>query len=260
MRVRILEKIYHHTNSSTLSSPFRRQRELYWIQQLCTAMPYGCNDNIKDIGNLSSPNCSEVNVMGIFNSPVRRKRSHGHRHYHRPQLDTSSSNVHDRFHEMLPLLQKPLCRHHIRTSLFALSFRDLRRLQTYAFGLPMTDPNTRQYRLVSIIADIEKYRLYKPVCTGPLTDENRHFMHIPFANKGIDAINVSNILHNKKVTSSIPSYFKNQSVPILSYKYTKTISSKIFNYNRALRHFKVDEFLTMPASCDCSTSPCKYEV
>ena len=198
-------------------------------------------------------------MTGIFNSPVRKKRSHGHRHYHRPQLTTSSSNVHDRFNEMLPFLQKPLGLHHIRTSLFALSIRDLRRLQAYALGLPLTDPNTRQYRLVSIIADIALYRLYKPVCTGPLTDENRHFMHIPFANKGIDAINVSNILHNKKVTSTIPSYFKNQSVPILSYRYTKTISRKIFNYNRALPHFKIDEFLTTPASCDCSTSHFKYD-
>ena len=27
MKVRIIEKIYHHTNSPTLSTPFRRQRE-----------------------------------------------------------------------------------------------------------------------------------------------------------------------------------------------------------------------------------------
>ena len=38
MRVRILEKIYHHTNSTTLSSPFRRERENYWIRQLATGM------------------------------------------------------------------------------------------------------------------------------------------------------------------------------------------------------------------------------
>jgi hypothetical protein len=26
-------------------------------------MPYGCNDNIKGVGNLSSPGCNEINVM-----------------------------------------------------------------------------------------------------------------------------------------------------------------------------------------------------
>ena len=260
MRVRILEKIYHHTNSSALSSPFRRQRELHWIRQLGTAMPYGCNDNIKDIGNLSSPRCSDVNVMGLFDSPVRRKRSHGHRHYHRPQLITSSSNssCHDKFIALLPYMQRPLGLHHIRTSLFSLSVSDLRRFRDYTLGLPLTDPNTKEYRLSSIIADIALCRLFKPVCTQPMTDENRHFMHLTFCNKGIDAINISNVLHNKKVISTIPPYFKNQSVPILSYRYTKTISSKIFNYNKALQHFKIEEFLQTPASCDCSTSPFKY--
>ena len=37
MKVRILEKIYHPTNSPGLSTPFRRKREEYWIRQLGTA-------------------------------------------------------------------------------------------------------------------------------------------------------------------------------------------------------------------------------
>jgi hypothetical protein len=45
MKVRIIEKIYHHTNSSILSTPYRTDRELFWIKELGTAMPYGCNDN-----------------------------------------------------------------------------------------------------------------------------------------------------------------------------------------------------------------------
>jgi hypothetical protein len=43
MKVRIIEKIYHHTNSPTLSTPYRTDRELFWIKKLGTAMPYGCN-------------------------------------------------------------------------------------------------------------------------------------------------------------------------------------------------------------------------
>jgi hypothetical protein len=39
-----------------------------------------------------------------------------------------------------------------------------------------------------------------------------------FANKGINAINISNILNRKEVVKEIPPYFKNQSVPIVSYK------------------------------------------
>jgi hypothetical protein len=57
----------------------------------------------------------------------------------------------------------------------------------------------------------------------PLHDNNRKFLHIPFANKQIDAINISNILNRKEVVKEIPPYFKNQSVPIVSYSYTNSI-------------------------------------
>jgi hypothetical protein len=57
-----------------------------------------------------------------------------------------------------------------------------------------------------------------------LHDNNRKFRHIPFANKGIDAINISNILNRKEVVKEIPPYFKNQSVPIVSYSYTNSIA------------------------------------
>jgi hypothetical protein len=73
-----------------------------------------------------------------------------------------------------------------------------------------------------------------PVRYEPLHENNRNFLHIPFANKGIDAINISNILNRKEVVKKIPPYFKNQSVPIVSYRYTNSIGRKIFNYKEEL--------------------------
>jgi hypothetical protein len=46
--------------------------------------------------------------------------------------------------------------------------------------------------------------LFKPVRSELLHDNNRKFLHIPFANKGIDAINISNILNRKEVVKEIP--------------------------------------------------------
>ena len=63
MMFRVIETIYHHTNNPKLSRPYRTDRDLFWIKQLGTAMPYGCNDNIKGIGNLSSPGNGKINVM-----------------------------------------------------------------------------------------------------------------------------------------------------------------------------------------------------
>ena len=32
------------------NTPYHTDRELFWIKELGTAMPYGCNDNIKGVG------------------------------------------------------------------------------------------------------------------------------------------------------------------------------------------------------------------
>jgi hypothetical protein len=56
-----------HVTYNTRQSVLKRKRiyatdrELFWIKELGTAMPYGCNDDIKGVGNLSSPGCNEIN-------------------------------------------------------------------------------------------------------------------------------------------------------------------------------------------------------
>ena len=91
MKVQILEKIQHFSANPVNIRLHRRLRELHWIKELGTAAPYGCNDQIKGVGALSSPSCKNTNVLGIFNKQQRRKRSHGHQHYNKktPQLDSS---------------------------------------------------------------------------------------------------------------------------------------------------------------------------
>ena len=79
--------------------------------------------------------------------------------------------------------------------------------------------------------DIAKHRLYKPVNTADLPADKRSFLKVFFANKGLDAINISNILHNKNIKCKIPSYFEDKSVPTISDTYTKPIESKILTIN-----------------------------
>ena len=223
-------------------------------------MPYGCNDNIKGVGNLSSPACSDINVMSLFNTNERTKRSHGQRHYHRPNVKKSakSRSPPETFNDLLSHLQHPLGLHYIRTILFSLPVNFLKCLRDYALDKGCTDMFSPIYRLVSIICDVAFFRLFKPVRSEPLHDNNRKFLPIQFSNKGIDAINISNVLHHKEVTSKVPPYFQNQSVPIISYSYTKTIAPKIFNYKQALQGLDIDEYLKNPLTCDCSNSPYIY--
>ena len=58
----------------------------------------------------------------------------------------------------------------------------------------------------------------------------RHFIKIPFINKGMDFIDLSSIFQDKSVTSSIPDYFQNAKPPIICYKYNKS-NRKAMNRN-----------------------------
>ena len=55
-------------------------------------------------------------------------------------------------------------------------------------------------------------------------NHQRHFIKIPFINKGMDFIDLPSIFQDKSVTSSIPDYFKNSEPPIICYKYNKPIT------------------------------------
>jgi hypothetical protein len=78
------------------------------------------------------------------------------------------------------------------------------------------------------------HRFFKPVGINYRTDEidKRSFLKLSFANEGLDVINLGNILHHKSVKSKIPPDFKDRSVPIISYAYTRPIASTFFNYKR----------------------------
>ena len=80
------------------------------IKELGIAMPYGCNDNIKGVGNLSSPRCSEINVMSLYNTNPKAKRSHGHKRIQHPNVKKSSKPrpLQDTFNYLLSNIQKPV--------------------------------------------------------------------------------------------------------------------------------------------------------
>ena len=63
-------------------------------------------------------------------------------------------------------------------------------------------------------------------------NHQRHFIKIPFTNKGMDFIDLPRIFQDKSVTSSIPNRFQNSEPPIICYKYNKPIRHTIFNFNK----------------------------
>ena len=74
-----------------------------------------------------------------------------------------------------------------------------------------------EFKFTAIILDIARHKLFKPVGIKRDEIDQRSFLKLSFANKGRDAINLGNILHHKSEKYKIPPYFREQSVPIISY-------------------------------------------
>ena len=85
----------------------------------------------------------------------------------------------------------------------------------------------------------------------------RHFIKIPFINKGIEFIDLPSIYRDNNDISAIPSYFKNTDSPIICYKYNKSIRNTILNFNKLV--FDLDIETSSPDSWDGKDSKFCYQ-
>ena len=90
-------------------------------------------------------------------------------------------------------------------------------------------------------------------------EKPKHFMKIKFLNKAVDAINLPALLRSTSVTNKIPVYFRDKEPPIVSYEYTSTVASKLFNFSPALSNLNVSEYFSNPQTCQCKESKFCYE-
>ena len=87
-------------------------------------------------------------------------------------------------------------------------------------------------------------------------NHKRHLIKISFMNTGIEFIVLHSILKDKSVISSVPNYFNNLETPIICYKYSKSIWSTIFNFNKCVTDCNIDS--NTPDSRDCKNSTYLY--
>ena len=234
----------------------RLQREEYWYKELATIYPYGLNDNVKNLGNVSKKGTENIVVWSFFNKKPRkftkrsqkRKRKHG---ITRTELEHKLRNLVNNYN-------KPGLVHEIKTLVFSLLQRKLGILIDLANNLLLEQKIPKYIPL--IIKDLASFKLglHKTVKITKIDTTTKTFLKVPFHNKGIEMINLSQILHSKPVKKSIPSFFQNQTPPIISYSYTKTIAGKIYNFKQSIKDLDF-EIGTTNLSCDCHVSDFRYE-
>ena len=161
--------------------------------------------------------------------------------------------------DLVDMIEKPEGVHKINTKLFSISFPQLRCLQELALESTNFDYSSAEYRVIAIILDIANFRLFRPVRSDVPAENPKHFMKIKFLNKAVDAINLPALLRSTSVTNKIPVYFRDKEPPIVSYEYTSTVASKLFNFSPALSNLNVSEYFSNPQTCQCKESKFCYE-
>ena len=71
-------------------------------------------------------------------------------------------------------------------------------------------------------------------------NHKRHFIKIPFINKGLEFIDLHSIFTDNLVIASIPNDFNNTETSIIFYKYNKPIGCTIFNLNKLVTDVNID--------------------
>ena len=137
----------------------------------------------------------------LFDRTSRRHRSHGSRRYNKPEIHNVS------FDGRLPFVNLQLGLYHICTRLYSFPLKTQHVLYESTLTLHFTDVGSPEHRHQGIILECSSNRLFKAVrVCGSIETKNRPFLKIKFANKDINALNLSTILNQKSVQSNIPPY------------------------------------------------------
>ena len=178
-----MEKITHDSNSASRFKIIKRHKtELKWIKLLYTPYPLGFNDNIYHEGNLSK--MPDFDVFSLLEFRKRKTRSHGIK-------KNGNCKRKSRVQKLANCTLRDLAtkldvhgRHCMLSYLSSSPISVLRSLGTEANKF--YDRTTRLYDAALLTRCYTQHAL-RPVIDSKI-NHLRHFIKIPFINKGMDFI------------------------------------------------------------------------
>ena len=238
------------------ASVVRRKREDFWIKTLRTVYPYGLNDKLCD-DFMKDPAKDKI---GLKFPSLKRLFDRGDR---RLKRFSEVKFTHDTFLKNLEeILNKDIksAMNFVRKTLTTVKKSELRRLGDTISELLLTKPVDFYFsQWYSAALDIIDCRLFKPPSPKKKRPPISNFLRIHFSNKGIELVNLSQILHQQSVIDTVPSVARSFKPPTIVHSLDAPIGSKIFNFNKFVSSLDVDLFLRDSSSlpCHCSDSPFK---
>ena len=216
--------------------------ELKWIKFLQSHFPLGFNDNIYHEGNISKMPDFDGFFFLFWNVKKRKSRSHGKRKNGNIKRKICTEKRLNTSLKDLSLALTNHGRHGLFSFLSSLPTSVLRNLELEANKL--YDRANKLYK-TALLPMCYVQHFLSPYIDSEV-NHKRHFIKIPFINKGIEFIDLHSIFKDNAVISTMPNYFNNSETPIICYKYNKPIRSMIFNLNKIVNDLDIDS--NTPAS------------
>ena len=233
----------------------RRKKETQWMLKLRTVFPYGLNDRV---GNEYMTDRGNSIISTQFPS-LKRHNNHF-------RVRTKNYVSRDLIIKHFPYIVMESIKTNrrntmnlIRVLLSSLAKADYKKLgdiiNDYLIN-KYDDFLFSQFFLAAL--DIILGRVWKSPTVVKQKVPSKHRININFCNKGVDFINLPQILNNPDLVSLLPSPF-NKDLPMVVFNLEKPIRSKIFNYKTTVQDIDVEAFLEDPSilPCSCADSPFK---
>ena len=210
-------------------------REDYWMKKLMSVYPFGLNDQVAQVGNMTRQNFVNFDFIDPFYRypETRRPRSHGIRR----NIKKTQLNVDDVISDLKFIYNNYEVKKYIDT-IKGTNKKFLTKILQKI--LPISDQFDR--RFVDIIsAYVGHSREYSKISKSNNNSDNIR-VKLGYPSKIVDRINIQSLLSCNKIKSKIPQEYKEYKIEII-HKYTKPIGNLICNYNKVLEDLSEHDIL-----------------
>ena len=212
-------------------------REDYWIKKIMSVYPFGLNDQITGVGNMTRQNLVEFNFRDpFFMYPERRRPRNGN--YNNRYKNRNKGNSHD-IAEIIKNLKSIY--DHMGLKKFVDAIKGTtKKLLVNILQKVLVNKNKFERRFIDIIsAHVGHSRLYSKEQESH-ANKNKIRIKLNYSSKVLDVINFPSLISSKAVISKIPDEYSSDIVEIIN-KYSRPIGNRICNYNKVLEDMSIED-------------------
>ena len=250
-KVQIIETIqkpgkYSNGKMNVETAGLRRNREKFWMKELRTVFPYGLNNKCDK--NMDQ-RTAEDNIYSLFNKRKKNKHRRKNKKSHKENL--TAQFVYNVL-QGIPI-RDSTC--YVNKTIPQMKKKELKQLGQLLIEHEITEDSPITDRIANLVQDLLQHKLGLKKAM-PKKNRNLNPVIILYENPAMGYINLQSILKLEEIQGSIDSHIQDDVT--VSYRYTKSIRNKIFNYSNVVNEIDLDSWDINNQTCECDTTFKEY--